>query len=248
MATEVTWPTAPLTGANLQEGSEFHEFIEYVYGWGVGVGALFTFAMIIYGGFMYMVSSGDPGRVKDAVSRIKSAVLGMIILLSSFIILNTINPQLTRIGPLPPLWDGVMLSGIQFDEDRMQEPPCEVAVLRTEGGSEVELHPGRDYTGAEVERKYVSGKGFRSMTEEERAMREENEIGVEKETFGDLIEGSSCLVTFYHRKGWFGDACGNIAGTVPLPNNDIEKNMSLYESEGNITCLRVQNVGRGGEN
>lgn len=68
----------------------------------VGISAVL---MIIIGGVGYVLTSaqGKPNDVKDAENRIKYAIGGLLLALASWLILNTINPDLLKKGlTLPP--------------------------------------------------------------------------------------------------------------------------------------------------
>ena len=58
------------------------------------IASLAAFFSIVYGGFQHITSAGNPSKLSDARGRIKSGLLGLTILLSSYLILSTINPQL----------------------------------------------------------------------------------------------------------------------------------------------------------
>jgi hypothetical protein len=51
---------------------------------------------MMIGAIMYVASAGNPSRMGDAKDRIMSAILGIIILLASFLILRTISPDLVN--------------------------------------------------------------------------------------------------------------------------------------------------------
>ncbi|HRY60426.1 MAG TPA: hypothetical protein P5096_03530 [Patescibacteria group bacterium] len=53
-----------------------------------------TVIMIIYGGFMYITSSGDPSKVKRGTSAITAAIVGAIITLLSFALVYFIGNKL----------------------------------------------------------------------------------------------------------------------------------------------------------
>lgn len=55
---------------------------------------MIVFLVLIYAGFRYYTSFGNPAAHKDAKDWISSAFLGLAILLGSYLILTTINPQL----------------------------------------------------------------------------------------------------------------------------------------------------------
>ena len=61
----------------------------------VGIGAL---VMIVIEGIKYMTSGGDQSKIGDAKRRIWNAVWGLILALISYILLQTINPDLIKPG------------------------------------------------------------------------------------------------------------------------------------------------------
>jgi len=95
----VNWPPSPL-GTPLTEESTLPDLIKYLYGWAIGLGGLAAFIVLIIAGFQYLTSTGDPTKMREAMARIQSAGLGLVLLLTSVLILNTINPALTTLRPL----------------------------------------------------------------------------------------------------------------------------------------------------
>ena len=70
------------------------EYVKYIFNlliWISGAIALFA---LIDGGFQFLTSAGDPGKLGEAKKQILAVFLGVIILLSSYLILRTINPEL----------------------------------------------------------------------------------------------------------------------------------------------------------
>jgi len=59
----------------------------------VGIGLI----MIVIGGYMYMTAGGDASQVTSAKTVVISALLGIMLALSTFVILRTINPEI--LGP-----------------------------------------------------------------------------------------------------------------------------------------------------
>jgi hypothetical protein len=49
-----------------------------------------TIGFIVYGGYKYIMSNGDPSNVVKAKSTITNAVIGLIIAILSTVIVNTI--------------------------------------------------------------------------------------------------------------------------------------------------------------
>jgi hypothetical protein len=65
-----------------------------IFVWAVSIGSLCALGMIIYGGITYILSAASPSLRRNALDHIRDAVVGLIILLSSYLILNTINPAI----------------------------------------------------------------------------------------------------------------------------------------------------------
>lgn len=63
--------------------------------WVVGVVAV---VMVVYGGIRWVAAAGNPGQIKEAREIIDGAIIGVLIALSSIVLLNIINPRLTRLN------------------------------------------------------------------------------------------------------------------------------------------------------
>ena len=50
--------------------------------------------MVIVGGYIYMTAGGSADKISQSKTIIGSALLGIVLALTAFLILNTINPQL----------------------------------------------------------------------------------------------------------------------------------------------------------
>ena len=87
------------------EGQSLESIIAWFYAFIVGIAGLAAFVMIVWGGVQWMTSAGDPTKTSDAKDRIKKALLGLLLILASFVILRVINPELTtlRITTLPTI-------------------------------------------------------------------------------------------------------------------------------------------------
>jgi hypothetical protein len=70
------------------------EFVRYVFTLAIALAGLLAFGALIYGGIRYLTSAGDPTKMSDGKNQAMAGFLGLIILLSSYLILNTIDPQL----------------------------------------------------------------------------------------------------------------------------------------------------------
>ncbi len=129
--TQIDWPNSPM-GTKLGLATEFHEFIAYIYEWGISLGGIFVFAMLVTAGIQYLTSAGDPGKMSAAMGRIRSAITGLILLLTSWLVLNTINPQLVRLEPLPRLWDQEMIVNGGMNVFDSMPVPCDYVIIWAE--------------------------------------------------------------------------------------------------------------------
>ncbi|HUV81124.1 MAG TPA: hypothetical protein VMW21_01215 [Patescibacteria group bacterium] len=97
------------------------EYVSYVFNLGIVIAILILFGSLVYGGVLYLISTGQVARLTAAKERISAAFLGIIILLSSYIILTTINPELVvfHFGPLEQVGRPSFSDSDLIDSDKM---------------------------------------------------------------------------------------------------------------------------------
>ena len=78
-------------------------YLNSIFRFAIGIGALLAVVQITIGGIQYM-TSGAVGTIDRARSKIRDAIIGLLLLLSTWIILNQINPELLnfKIGQNTP--------------------------------------------------------------------------------------------------------------------------------------------------
>ncbi len=81
---------------SMEETVTVEEYIKYAFNLLVALAAVAAVFMIVLGGFQYMTSS-IPGVKTDGKKKIQNALLGLLLVLCSYIILRTINPRLVEI-------------------------------------------------------------------------------------------------------------------------------------------------------
>ena len=99
---EIEYPTVPGVETPTVVKTALPEYLRYIFTFAITIAGLLAFGAMIYGGIRYLTSAGDPTKMKDAMEQVTAGVLGLIILLASYLILNTINPQLV-LPQKPPL-------------------------------------------------------------------------------------------------------------------------------------------------
>ena len=77
-------------------------FVANFYQFALMIGGILAFGVIVYGGVRYMASAGNPSGRSDAKEWIEAALLGLLLLVGAYFVLNVINPQLTTLA-LPAL-------------------------------------------------------------------------------------------------------------------------------------------------
>lgn len=101
-------PMVPIPGVRFSPATEeagiisvpfLAQYIAGIYRLSVGLGAILAAIMIVYGGFTYLLSASLPD-VKEGKTIIQDAFIGLIVLLSSYLILKTINPALVEVSPI----------------------------------------------------------------------------------------------------------------------------------------------------
>lgn len=88
----------PIPGLETTTLPALPDYIIAIYNFALMIIGLICFGALLYGGFRYLTSAGNPAAMADAKDQIFSALLGLIILFSSYLILTTINPELVILG------------------------------------------------------------------------------------------------------------------------------------------------------
>jgi hypothetical protein len=89
------YPT--FAGITISETTTATEYIVYFFNLAVAIGAFIAVIMVIMAGIEWVTSSGNPSKVESAKEKITNTIFGICVLLGCYLILRTINPQLTTI-------------------------------------------------------------------------------------------------------------------------------------------------------
>ena len=73
------------------------EIIDYIYRFGLGIGAFLAFGWIVYAGFRYAAAGDSPSVRSEARDQITQALLGLLLLVGATALLNIINSRLTNL-------------------------------------------------------------------------------------------------------------------------------------------------------
>lgn len=105
---EITIPTFAPGGSVTITNTTIAEYIRSIFIyfiWSVGILATIV---IVYGGIKWVAAAGNPSRITDARDIINNAIIGIIIALTSVLLLNTIDKRLTA-------FPGIVVKGVSQD-------------------------------------------------------------------------------------------------------------------------------------
>jgi hypothetical protein len=94
---EISYPKSPFSGIEISgTKTPLPVFIKYIFEFSVFFVLCISILLLVFAGFKYITSMGNPAAAKDAKERIESAVLGIAIVFFAFLILNTVDPDLLK--------------------------------------------------------------------------------------------------------------------------------------------------------
>jgi len=90
----------PIPGLDAQtftiNGDSLGTYIAAFYRFAVGALAIISVVVIMIGGFQWLMAAGISERAANAKDKIMNAVVGLILALTSYLLLNTVNPNLVN--------------------------------------------------------------------------------------------------------------------------------------------------------
>ena len=101
-AIENTYPEIKLLDGTIyviNENSTFVDYVSYAFMMIISIGAVILLGVLIWAGVNFIMAGGDPGKISKAKEMIWNGFIGMIILLSAYWILTTINPGIKGDDP-----------------------------------------------------------------------------------------------------------------------------------------------------
>lgn len=72
------------------------ELIQQIFTWSLGILGISVFVMFFYSGFLWLTAAGNTSKIGEAKTHMTNAVFGAVLLLSSYLILYTINPDFVK--------------------------------------------------------------------------------------------------------------------------------------------------------
>jgi len=102
-ALETKYPPVPGLPYVITDDSGLAQYVGYFFSLAIIASGILAVIVLTIGGIRLIMSGGNPAGRKEAVDMIKGSVLGMVLVVSSFMLLRTINPALIEpsLTPLP---------------------------------------------------------------------------------------------------------------------------------------------------
>jgi len=75
----------------------FARYVSAFYIFFAGVAGMLAVVMLMWGGYHYITSAGNSQRMAQGKEIISNAIIGLVLLLTSYLLLNLINPNLVRL-------------------------------------------------------------------------------------------------------------------------------------------------------
>lgn len=100
-------PGISIPGSNFQAGTKIEintktigEYIKAIYTFSIYAGSIVAVVVLMIGGFIWLTAAGNVTQVGQAKTYIGGAISGIVLLLLSWTLLQTINPALVQFKPL----------------------------------------------------------------------------------------------------------------------------------------------------
>lgn len=213
-----------------------------LYKYALTISGFLAVSVIVYGAIKYAVSSGNSGALGDAREWITSAVLGILLLAGAYLILNTINPDLTilklpkivGIDATPSSWNDPCVNNpngptcqtsntkylLVADQDVLnkQFDSQDACSLRC---NEAPVRSQKDYRGqSPVCAQNAQGQGWSCMAVKQvgtSCYYDVEDCQARKSSLGNTFSNPSCA-TLNENQGEF---CKSMIGNKPTPTNPI---------------------------
>jgi hypothetical protein len=267
-------PQVTIPGSNFIKGTTVKlspstqtlaEYIKAIYNYMLAVVGLLAAVVIMIGGVVWLTAGGNTERISQAKSWIGGSLIGLILALTSFLLLRIINPNLvdfkiTEIKTIRPIEQGCCSSEKSQDKAFMTTSVGCYEVLLLNGETVIVSDDDLDkkYEGSYT--KYLSGKFFvgdyivkdgscHLLTEEEKKASEEYCKG--KGIGDDWGESSWNNGYCYNEKLYDGfpgkenEPCGNNNGSRCVPSDrcdNKDRGIGTRSCETSLKCCETSGI------
>jgi len=127
-ALEVDYPDISKTGTSITSDTPLPEYLKYVFDVGIFAGFFAVFLSLVWAGVLFLMSPAKPDLRASARDRVSGAISGLLILVTLYLIITTINPalkffKLDGLDNIPPPPDPDQEAGVYLYNQRNCSPP-----------------------------------------------------------------------------------------------------------------------------
>lgn len=91
--------TLLIGGTSIYESyGDLGAFVNALFKMTISIGAVIAVAQFVYGGIVYMMTESGAVQMGESKDRMRNALLGLIMLLSTYVVFNQINPDLLNLN------------------------------------------------------------------------------------------------------------------------------------------------------
>jgi hypothetical protein len=144
-------PLVTIPGVTDKDGANFSEYINFLYGAAIAIAALLAVVKLIIAGVKYMLTDIVPNK-SQAIGDIRNALFGLLLIIGSVIILNTINPELSQ--------NKIVFQEIPKKPDIFDRPSVTVSGKTADQLAASLVPPGSCVTSTKVEDRSRKGSFF----------------------------------------------------------------------------------------
>jgi len=194
----------------IQDKLNFKYYVQYMFNLLIALAAVASVFMIVYGGLQYMSTDSWQGK-NDGLSKARNALLGLVLVLTSFIILRTIDPRLVAIPStlVPPLniqYESVnsgIFGQIEQDYTYYRNQTNSIAAQRIQINTELEkvqreLSASESERGALLYEKKISATDPRVVALDQKILQQKNTVLTQKAE-AVLKNGQAAIVASIHQ-------------------------------------------------
>ncbi|MEI6835377.1 MAG: pilin [Candidatus Falkowbacteria bacterium] len=108
------------TGDTVMHSDLLARYINSFYTWGLSIVGVIAVLMLMAAGLIWLSSAGDSGRIGSAKKIIEGVFLGTLLLVGSWFLLNTINPNLVKLPALEMIVINKTVMGCCLEGDKSE--------------------------------------------------------------------------------------------------------------------------------
>ena len=134
-------PLPALPGAPAGPGSTIASYINYIFVFAILLAGFLALGMMTLGGVQYVLAAGNASKVESAKEKIQGALIGLGVILVSFLLLRTINPDLVSLSN--PSFTPLLIKSAQFNVTIPGIGPANIPTINTGESCKIgETKPG----------------------------------------------------------------------------------------------------------